>query len=130
MSERFSPRPEQSIHHAVADHLRQRGATGLVWWHTANGMFAGGKRSGKGIAIQAAIMKGLGMRAGVADIIAVHQGKIFALELKTDGGRTSEAQKQFLADMKNAGAHVEVALGLDNALAVLERWQLLRGTAQ
>jgi hypothetical protein len=123
-------RPEQQIHKAIADHLRQRGATGLVWWHTANGMLAGGKRSRKGIAIQGSIMKGLGMRAGVADIIAVHQGKIFALELKADGGRASEAQKQFLTDMKNAGAEAEVAVGLDHALAVLERWQLLKGRTQ
>ena len=47
-------------------------AVPLVWWHTAKGMLAGGNRSRKGIAIQAAIMKGLGMRAGVSDIIAVH----------------------------------------------------------
>ena len=87
---------EQQIHKAIADHLRVRGVEGLVWWHTPNGMLAGGQRSRKGIAIQASIMKSFGMRAGVADIIAVHQGKIFTLELKADGGRgrVSEAQKK------------------------------------
>jgi hypothetical protein len=49
-------------------------------------------------------MKGLGLRAGVCDIIAVHAGRIFALELKAETGRASEAQLAFLADMERAGA--------------------------
>ena len=120
--------PEQQIHKAVADHLRTRGAPSLVWWHTANGMFARGRRSRKGIAIQASKLKGLGMRAGVSDIIAVHRGRIFALELKSKDGRASEAQLEFLNDMQRAGAFTCLAHGLDAALRALEEWRLLRGT--
>lgn len=122
-------RPEQELHKAVAAHLRQRGVAGLVWWHTANGMFAGGKRNRKGVAIQGAIMKGLGVRAGVSDIIAVHDGKIYALELKAPGGRATEAQLQFISDIDKAGAYTCLAEGLDAALRVLESWGLLRGIA-
>ena len=28
---------EQAVHRTVCQHLRQRGAAGLVWWHTPNG---------------------------------------------------------------------------------------------
>ena len=123
-------RPEQLAHKAIADHLRTRGVAGLVWWHTPNNLFAGGKRNRKGVAIQASIMKGLGMKAGVADFILVHGGKIYALELKAErGGRLSEAQSEFLASMERAGGSCAVAQGLDHGLKILEGWSLLRGRA-
>jgi len=114
-------RPEDSIQRAVCQHLRMRGARGLLWWHVPNG----GKRS----RVEAAILKGLGVRAGVSDIIAVHEGKAFALELKADGGRPTEAQLQFIDDFRAAGGNAVVAEGLDQALRVLETWKLLRARA-
>ena len=122
--------PEDEIQKAVADHIRMRGMPGLVSWHVPNGAKLGGKLNRKGIPIQAARLKGLGVRAGVSDWILVHAGKIFALELKPPGGGPSEAQLKFLADMEAAGAFVCVAVGLDRALAVLEQWGLLRGQTQ
>jgi hypothetical protein len=56
-----------------------------------------------------------------------HGGKAFALELKSENGRTTEVQSRFLADMKNAGAFADVAVSLDAALRKLEGWGLLRG---
>jgi hypothetical protein len=96
-----------------------RGAAGLVFTHPANGGFR--------TAAEAAIFKGLGVRPGASDLLLWHGGKAFALELKAEGGRVSSAQKQFLDDIAGAGAHVDCAYGLDEALAVLEGWQLLRG---
>jgi hypothetical protein len=114
-------RPEDQIQKAVFAHIRARGAPGLVAWHTPNG----GKRK----PIEAAIFKGLGVRAGVSDIIAVHDGKIFALELKAEGGRPSESQLEFLADIGRAGAFTAICEGLDPALRALETWGLLRGVS-
>jgi hypothetical protein len=122
-------RPEQDIHKAVAAHLRQRAAPGLVWWHTPNGAMLGGKRSRKGIAIQGSIMKGLGVRAGVSDILALHAGKFFALELKAPGGRPTEDQLAFHSDVQASGGFTCVAEGLDEALRALETWGLLRGVS-
>jgi hypothetical protein len=119
-------RPEQTIHKAVADHLRQRGVAGLVWWHTNNNV----ARRGRQAAIQGAIAKGLGVRAGVSDIIAVHDGRIFALELKAPGGRPTEAQLEFIADMNRAGAFTCVAEGVDAAIRTIEAWGLVRGAAE
>jgi hypothetical protein len=112
-------RPEDSIQRVISQHLWTRGSPGLVWWHTPNG----GKRN----RIEAAIMKGLGVRTGVSDLIAVHEGRAFALELKADGGRPTEAQLQFIDDFRSAGGHAVVARGLDQALRTLEAWKLLRG---
>jgi hypothetical protein len=122
-------RPEQQIHKAIAEHLRRRGACDLVWWHTPNAIFAGGKRSRKGIAIQASIMKGLGMRAGVSDFVFVHDGRFYALELKAEGGRPTAPQLEFLDAVRRAGGFPCLAEGLDRALKALEAWGLLRGTS-
>lgn len=117
---RSQRRPEDAIQKAIFQHIRARGAPGLVAWHTPNG----GKRK----PIEAAIFKSMGVRAGVSDIIAVHQGKIFALELKAEGGRPTETQLEFIADIGRAGAFTAIATGLNQALATMEAWGLLVGS--
>jgi hypothetical protein len=112
-------RPEQQIQRAVFQHLAQRGAKGVFAFHVPNG--------GKRRPVEAAILKGMGVRSGVPDIVAVHQGRTYGLELKAPGGRISEAQLKAIADMEAAGAYTAVAEGLDRALAVLEAWGLLQG---
>ena len=112
-------KPEQQIHRAVVQHLRQRGVKGLVYLHPANGGF-------RRLA-EAKIFSGLGVRPGASDLLLWHQGKSFALELKAPKGKPTEAQLQFLADMEKAGVRTCLAEGLDPALATLERWGLLRG---
>lgn len=112
-------RPEQQIHRAVVQHLRQRGVPGVVFLHPANG---GARKP-----VEAAIFKSLGVRAGASDLLLWANGKSYALELKAEGGRATEAQLKFLADIEAAGAFTCLAEGLDRALAVLETWGLLRG---
>lgn len=112
--------PEQIIQKAVFQHIRARGVPGLVAWHTPNG--------GKRRPIEAAIFKSMGVRPGVADIIAVHKGKIFAMELKAEKGQPSESQLEFLSDIERAGAFTAMPRGLDAAIATLEAWGLLKGT--
>lgn len=116
-------RPEQILHKAVADHLRQRGVPGLVWWHTPNNVGIRGRRGH----IQGAIAKGLGVRAGVSDIVALHDSRFFALELKDDKGRPTEEQLRFHDDVRAAGGYVSIAYGVDAALRTLETWGLIRG---
>ena len=113
---------EQAIHRAVCQHLRQRGPSGLVWFHVPNG----GRRS----SVEAAIFAGLGVRPGVSDLILLHDGRAFALELKAERGRPSSAQMQFISEFRAAGGEASIANGLDQALRTLETWGLLRGRAQ
>jgi hypothetical protein len=115
-------RPEQQIQRAVFQHLELRGASTMFAFHPANG----GWRS----RVEAAILKGMGVRAGVPDIIAVKGGRCYALELKASGGRLTPVQRDAHAALVAAGATVEAAYGLDDALARLEAWGLLRGSCQ
>jgi hypothetical protein len=113
--------PEAAIQKAVFQHLRTRGAPGVFAFHPANG----GYRK----PIEAAILKGLGVRPGVPDVIAVYQGRTYGLELKVAGGRPTPKQLEAIAAMRAAGAIADVAVGLDAALRWLEEKGLLRGRA-
>lgn len=117
---------EDKIQAAVVAHLKQRGVLGLVFFHVPNSSKLGGKRTKDGIPLAAIRGKKLGVRAGVSDLILVHGGKIYALELKTNKGKPSESQLQFISDLTAQGAECFVAQGLDAALAVLKRWGLIR----
>jgi hypothetical protein len=115
-------RPEQQIQRAVFEHLVLRGAPAMFAFHPANG----GWRS----RVEAAILKGMGVKAGVPDIIAIKDARCYALELKASGGRLTPVQRGAHAALVAAGAEVEVAYGLDDALAQLEAWGLVRGSCQ
>jgi hypothetical protein len=115
-------RPEQGIQKALANHLRARAAAGTYWFHPANG--------GARTAIEGAVLKACGVRAGTPDLILIKDGRTYGLELKADKGRVSPAQTKAHEEMRAAGVTVAVATGIDDALAQLERWQLLRGQTQ
>src|SRR5262245_22648959 len=114
-------RPEQLIHKAVAAHLMARAYPEVVFLHPANG----GARS----AIEGAIFKSLGVVPGAPDLLLWHAGKAYAIELKSESGRVSETQAAMLKRLTNAGVATAVCYGIDQAIACLEGWQLLRGTA-
>ena len=114
-------RVEDAIHRTVVEHLRTRGVPNMVFFHVPNG----GKRS----KVEAAILKGFGVRAGVSDLIIIHRGRVYALELKAPNGRPTKEQMQFMSDLNLAGGFGCIAEGLDQAICVLECWGLLRGKA-
>src|SRR5215831_19019122 len=114
-------RPEAAIQRAVFQHLRARGAPGMFAFHPATG----GYRK----PVEAAILKGLGVVAGVPDVIAIHNGRVFAMEIKAEGGRATDKQLACIAALREAGAFTCIAESLDRALDVLESWGLLRGRA-
>jgi hypothetical protein len=110
--------PESAIHKVVCQHLRARGVRGLLWWHTPNG----GARD----VITATNMKRLGTLAGVSDLLLLHEGRLFALELKAPRGRATEAQVAFQQAVLAAGGCAAIAAGIDGAVDVLKSWGLLR----
>ena len=112
-------RPEDAIQRAVFAHIRTRGVHGLVAIHPANG---GYRRP-----VEAKILRGLGVTAGVPDILAWHDGKAYAMEIKSECGRTSEAQLEMLNRLSEAGVFTAIAHGVDCAVAILEAWELLEG---
>ena len=116
------PRPEQAIQKALFEHLRMRGVPGLVAIHVPNGGFRK--------PVEAKILKGLGVIPGVPDVLLWHDGKSFAIELKSESGRATELQLEMLDRLSQAGVFTAVCHGLDKALAVLEFWAPLRGYVQ
>ena len=74
---RSRAQPEEAMQRPEHEgHIRQRGVHGLVAWHTPNGLLLGGKLNRKGIAIQGATLKGIGIKAGVSEVIAVYTGGV------------------------------------------------------
>ena len=80
--------------------------------------------------MEAKILTGLGVTAGVPDLLLWHQGRSYALELKAEAGRVSQSQADMLGRLERAGVLTAVCHGLNPALATLEGWQLLRGSVQ
>jgi hypothetical protein len=110
--------PEAQLQRAVVDHLAWRARPGVWFTHPANG----GWRS----KVEAAIFKAIGVRKGCPDLLLAYRGAMFALELKAERGRLTPDQQACHADLERAGVPVATAHRIDEALAVLEAWQLLR----
>jgi hypothetical protein len=115
-------RPEQQDHIAVCEHLRLRAHPDVLWLHCPNGERRDARTGAK--------LKRMGVLAGAADLLIWHRGNSFALELKSETGRPSEAQLEFMARFADAGGHTAIAVGLDRAIACLEGWGILLGKSQ
>ena len=118
MNRKRRQHPERSIQRAVIGHLRARAHPGVVFFHVPNG----GSRN----VVEARNLKLDGVTAGVSDIIMLHDGNMFALELKAEGGRPTESQLEFIDRVKAAGGYAVWVNGLDAALRTLECWGILR----
>jgi len=93
---------EPQIQRAVIRHLHMRGLPNAFFFHVGNGGFRK--------PIEAAIFKGLGVTAGVPDIFIIHDGRCYALELKSEDGRVSDPQAITHERLLRAGAAVAAAL--------------------
>ena len=115
------PRParEEDLQRYVVQLLRFCAAPRLVWYAVPNGE-ARSKVTG-------ARLKGLGVRAGVADFaFTLPGGQSAYLELKTPKGRPSVEQRAFRGDAEAAGALYAIARTPEEVQAVLAGWGALR----
>lgn len=60
------------------------------------------------------VLQGLGAYKGITDLIAVRDGRIVFIELKTKTGKQSDYQKQFQADLEAAGGEYVLCRGVDD----------------
>jgi len=68
------------------------------------------------------------MRAvGVPKLILICEGRTYALELMPEGTQLTSEQKNCQELMREAGAIVETAYGIDQVIDQLVAWRLLRG---
>ena len=63
--------------------------------------------------------------AGLPTLILIYMGRIYALELRPKGARLTPEQKSCQGLMREAGAIVETAYGIEPAIEQLAAWGLL-----
>lgn len=109
-------RPEEVIHRAIADYLRAalRDADAL-WFHVPNG---GGRSKA-----EAGILKALGTRAGIPDLLFVRPGgRLYAIEIKPPRAYPSEAQRDLFRILGALGVAHAVCRSVEDVEATLRGW--------
>lgn len=112
-------RPEDLLQRAVCQYLDALQSQGrLLYFAVPNG----GKRS----MIEAAIMKGLGVKAGVPDLcIVLKNGVVAFAELKSEEGRVSEKQTWWLEHLAVFGCPTAIIRTLDDMHFFLTRHDVM-----
>lgn len=106
--------PEDDLQRAVARFLDVVLPDDAVWFHVPNG---GGRSK-----VEASILKGLGVKAGVPDIVILRAGRGYAIELKPPRphkSSVSDEQKKFHGRLRAASIPVTVAYSVDDVIAFL-----------
>ena len=98
---------ERKIQTEVASYLDK---LGLLWCHVPNGEKRS-KRTGW-------VLKLAGVKPGVPDVLIFTEPRT-AIELKTEKGRVSKVQREWLANLKAEGWQVFVAYSTEEAKEVI-----------
>ncbi len=62
------------------------------------------------------VLQGLGSYRGIPDLVAVKNGRVLFIELKTARGRQSEHQKKFQSDLEAHGGEYILCRGIDDLM--------------
>jgi len=65
------------------------------------------------------ILQGLGAKRGIPDIIAIKNNRVLFLECKRPGGKQSDYQKQFQADIEGHGGEYYTVKSLDDLIKII-----------
>lgn len=104
-------RPEQNLHRAIADYL-DIALPPDCWWTTIP--LGGGGR------LRGAFLKTMGAKKGTPDILIVRAGRAYWIELKSQHGCVSPAQRECAMRLRTAGCPVPmVCRSIDDVAAVL-----------
>jgi hypothetical protein len=107
---RRGPGPEAQIQHAIMEYLT---AKRIFFWRNNSGvMRAGATAHDKGRFVRFGAV-------GSPDIIALHGGRLYGIEVKSPTGRLSEAQKSFGAKIEANGGTYVVARSVDDVMRVI-----------
>lgn len=79
-------------------------------------------------AAQASLRQRRGIKPGWPDVLVLHGGRLFGLELKTARGRLSDAQKAARADIEAAGGVYAVCRSVADVEEALRPHMPLRAT--
>jgi len=65
------------------------------------------------------ILQGLGAKRGIPDIIAIKNNRVLFLECKRPGGKQSEYQKQFQADIEGHGGEYYIVKRYEDLIKII-----------
>ena len=65
------------------------------------------------------LLAGMGAYKGIPDIIAIKNNRVLFLEIKRPGGKLSEYQRQFQADINGQGGEYYVIKSLDDLIKII-----------
>jgi hypothetical protein len=118
-----APAPlEHQLQIALIQHLQYRARPGVIYFHVPNGELRDKRAAAK--------LKAMGVLPGVADLVFVWDDdglRNLYLELKAKGRRQTLEQITFAEVIQVTGASYRVAATLDDALAILKSFNLLKG---
>lgn len=109
---------EAQIHKAVVDYFHRAKRPGVVAHHSPN--------EGRRTRWEGAQLARNGVLTGFPDLLFIADGRAYGLELKTHKGRLTPPQAIAHDRLKEAGMKVEIARSVDEAVAVLRGWNLVR----
>jgi hypothetical protein len=107
--------PEADLQRPVVTALRFALPKHAIIHHSANEVTEVGRRAAK----RQAILVGMGVHPGFADLVILSDGKVLFLELKSLKGRLSPAQKAFRDAVLGQGFGWALVRSLDDALNAL-----------
>ena len=107
--------PEADLQRAVVVALRFALPKGAIVHHCANEVTEAGPRGAR----RQAILVGMGVHPGFADLIVLCEGRVLFLELKSLKGRLSPAQEGFRDAVLALGFGWALVRSLDDALGAL-----------
>ena len=107
--------PEADLQRAVVRTLRQILPRTAIIHHCANEVSESGPRGAK----RQAILVGMGVHAGFADLMVLCDGRVLFLELKAPKGRLRPTQEAFRDAVLEHGFGWALVRSLDDALTAL-----------
>lgn len=116
--------PEQVIQTNFLSYIAQAGIDGLFAFHIPNGQNVGPFVGMK--------LTRMGLVAGMPDLMLIHKGHLFALEIKNDKprGKLSPSQIMTIAALREAGVECAIAYGLQDCIDQLDAWRLTKKWAR
>lgn len=119
---RVRARPEEQLQRAIVRFLG-------ISLPPDSFMFATTNQRGTRKRFEMGILKAMGARAGVPDLVILHRGRFFGLEVKADKGRLSDHQATAADLIVQAGGFFSVVRSVEEVERCLRAWGvILRAT--
>lgn len=109
---------ETQIHRAAVQYFNLALDPLVIWFHPANGGYR--RRT------EARIFKGLGVKAGVSDLLLIYRTrpanelKVLCIEIKSESGRQTEMQTDFACRCAYLGVPYVICRSLDDVIEAVK----------